>query len=313
VAVSLSPEQLALRRTGMGGSETAALFGLDKFKRPFDVYVGKVDGWVPEQTEDMLRGECLEDGIARWYGKKHGVEVINPSEPTAGWLDTLRMPGFTGTFRHATRPLILATPDRLLQTPMGEVELLSIKAPRGADEWGEDETQDYPLRANIQVQQEAAVLASHGFVLARAWVCAPIWGDLRRYPVRLDTELQERIMSGAERWWAKHVATQTPPPIDGGEGARRWLLSRYPTADGKTKLEATLEQEALAAALKEAEAAHAVAEEALETARSRVIASLGSAYGLKGSFGTVTYFENKWNKRSFRARWSNGKAAVNGQ
>lgn len=288
--MSLSDAQRAVRRTGLGGSETAALFGLDKFKRPFDVYMAKVDGWEPEPNDDMLRGECLEDGIARWYGKKHGVEVRNLDE----------------TLRHKTRPLILATPDRLLDTALGEVELLSIKAPRNADEWGEDETQDFPARANIQVQQEAAVLASLGFVIARAWIAAPVWGDLRRYPVRLDVELQERIMAGAEKWWGKHVATQTPPPIDGGEGARRWLLSKFPHAEGKEKVEATLAQEALMVALRDAERTKEEAEEVYETAKSSVIQSLGSAYGLTGSFGTATYFDNQWGKRTFRARWKKG-------
>lgn len=293
--MSLSPEQKAMRRTGLGGSETAALFGLDKFKRPFDVYTAKVDGWEPEPNDDMLRGACLEAGIAEWYGVKHGVEVVNPDK----------------TFRHATRPLILATPDRLLNTALGEVELLSIKAPRGADEWGEDETQDFPMRANLQLQQEAAVLASHGYALTRAWVCALVWGELRRYPVRLDVELQERIMGGAERWWAKHVAPKNPPPLDGGDGAKRWLLSKYPRAEGKEKREATLAEEALALELREAEAAREAAEEREATAKAKLIAAIGSAYGIKGSFGSLTYFDNQWGKRTFRPRWSsnNRKAA----
>lgn len=286
----LSDEQKAIRRTGLGGSESAAIFGLDKFKRPFDLFAAKVDGWEPEQNDDMLRGECLEDGVARWYSRKHSVEVTNPDE----------------TMRHQTRPLILATPDRLINTALGEVELLSIKAPRNGDEWGETETQEFPMRANIQVQQEAAVLASLGYTIARAWITAPVWGDLRRYPVRLDVDLQERIMRGAEAWWAKHVVTKTPPPLDGGEGARRWLLARYPTAEGKEKTEATLAQEALALALREAEEASERATEAYETAKARVIESIGSGYGIKGSFGSITYAVNQWSKRSFRARFKKG-------
>jgi len=46
-----------------------------------------------------------------------------------------------------------------------------------------------------------------------------------------------------------------------------------------------------------------VANEAVETAKQRVIASMGASYGLKGSFGTVTYFDNQWGKRTFRPRW----------
>src|SRR6185436_17547646 len=109
---------------------------------------------------------------------------------------------------------------------------------------------------------------------------------------------------GAEKWWAKHVATKTPPPIDGGEGARRWLLSKFPHAEGKEKVEATLAQEALMVALRDAERTNEEALEAYETAKSAVIQSLGAAYGITGSFGTTTYFDNKWGKRSFRARWN---------
>lgn len=276
-----------MRRTGMGGSDTAAIFGLDKFKRPWDLYVDKVEGWVKEATPDMKRGRFLEQGLSEWYGDTYGVEVINPNK----------------TFRHATRPLILATPDRLLNLPSGEVELLSIKSPRGGDEWGEDETEVYPLRANVQVQQEHAVLRSHGYVITRAWVAALVWGELRRYPVRLDDDMQQRLMRCAEVWWGKHVATKTPPPLDGGDGAKRWLQARYPTAEGKEKAEATLQQEALALALKDAEATRDAAEEAYDTAKARVIESMGPGYGLTGSFGSITNFNNKYGTRTFRPRW----------
>lgn len=277
-----------MRRTGIGGSESCALFGLHPFNaKPFDIYSAKVDGWVAEETPDMVRGKFFEEPTAQWYAYDHGVEVINPDK----------------TFRHAKRPLVLATPDRLINTPMGETELLSIKNPRNFDPWGESETQDFPAFANLQVQQEAAVLASHGYNIARAWVCAPVWGELRRYPVRLDVELQDRLMLGIETWWARYVAAGVPPPLDGSEGAKRWLLAKYPHADGKEKAEASLAQEALCMALREAEEARDRAEESYETAKQRVIESMGAAHGLKGNFGSITNGDNKWSKRTFRARW----------
>lgn len=294
----LSPEQIALRRTGISASESAALFGLDKFKSQFDVYVAKTEGWVVEQTPDMLRGECLEPGVADWYGRTYGVEVIDVKQ----------------TLRHAKRNLILATPDRMLKTADGELELLEIKVPRNFDEWGEDETQVFPAQYNVQVQQTAAVLRSLGHNVVRAWLTAPVWGDLRRYPVRLDDELADRIMSADERFWERYVSARVPPPIDGGEGARRWLLSKYPHAEGKEKVEATLAQEALCVSLRARESEKDAAEAAYETAKSKVIAAMGAAYGLKGNFGSITNNDNQWGKRTFRARWSNNnrKAAANG-
>lgn len=287
----LTEAQLAMRREGMSASDTAAIFGLDPFKGPFDVWTAKVDGWGPERSEDMARGDHLEDGVARWYAEKYACQVANPNE----------------TMRHKTRTLILATPDRIAPTALGTSELVSIKVPRSGDGWGETETQDFPERHVIQINHEAAVLASLGWNIAAAWLTAPIWGDLRRYPVRLDAELQEKLLRGCEAFWAKYVATKTPPPIDGGAGARAWLQRRFPRADtGKAKVEASLAQEGLCEALRAAEAARDSAEETYETAKSRVIATMGTAYGLTGNFGSVTNGDNQWGKRTFRARWKKG-------
>lgn len=288
--MSLSPEQQAARRLGIGGSEIASLFGLDKFKTPFDTWLSKTQGWEPERNDDMMRGTHLEDGVARWYAEKHAVEVVNPNE----------------TMRHATRPIVLATPDRLINTAAGGLENLSIKCPRGGDEWGESETEEYPMRANLQVQWEAAVLASRGYVLTGAWIAALVWGELRRYPVRLDVELQERLMRGAEQWWAKYVTTNTAPPIDGGKGASEWLLRRHTMPAHKEKTEASLQQEALCLALREAEAAHDAAEKTYDDAKARVLETIGDGYGLTGSFGSITWSKNQYGTRTFRAHWKKG-------
>jgi putative phage-type endonuclease len=288
--VSLTPGQQAIRRTGLGGSEIAAIFGLDKFKTPLDVYLAKVEGWEPQRSDDMMRGDHLEDGVARWYGEKHAVEVVNPGS----------------TFKHQKYEHVVATPDRLVTTALGGTEDLSIKVPRRADEWGEDETEDYPTRYNIQVQIEAAVLASHGYVLAGGWIAAPVWGDLRRYPVRLDEQLQETLMLAAERWWAKHIEAGNPPDLDAGEGARDWLLRKYPGQKRKQQVvrDATLAETALVMQLKEAKDAKEAAEEKYETLRRYVEACIGDDDALRGSFGKVSNLVNQWGKRTLRTTWA---------
>jgi putative phage-type endonuclease len=322
--MSLTPGQRALRRESLGGSEIAAIFGLDKFKTPLDVYLAKVEGWEPARTDDMMRGDHLEDGVAQWYAEKHGVEVKN----------------LGATLKHQAYEHVHATPDRLINTALGGTEDLSIKVPRRADEWGEDETQEYPERYNIQVQVEAAVLGSHGYVLAGGWIAAPVWGDLRRYPVRLDEELQNTLCTAADRWWAKHVTPRNcgrcpncvfpafvdaagtvphlqagqpngtlnthPPDLDAGEGAREWLLRKFPGEKRKAQVvrEASLTETALVMQLKEAEAAKEAAEEQYETIRRNVEACIGNDDALRGSFGKVSWLVNQWGKRTLRKTWA---------
>jgi hypothetical protein len=92
----MTPEQFEERRGGIGGSEIAAILGLDAFSGPLDVWLAKVEGYQRPVNDDMLRGLCLEAGIADWYGRQHQVA-----------LDTC------ARLAHATAPHAFATPDRL--------------------------------------------------------------------------------------------------------------------------------------------------------------------------------------------------------
>ena len=94
----LTPAQLELRKTGWGGSEIGALLGVDPFSGPLDVYLKKTEpDWVAPPNADMERGTFLEDGVAEWYAFRTGTKLERIDE----------------TMRHKTRPLVLATPDRL--------------------------------------------------------------------------------------------------------------------------------------------------------------------------------------------------------
>ena len=52
-------EWLALRRKGIGGSDHAAIVGLDRYRSPFDVYADKL-GLKPEITRQ--RGHAARQG-----------------------------------------------------------------------------------------------------------------------------------------------------------------------------------------------------------------------------------------------------------
>ena len=69
-------EWLELRRTGIGGSDAAAIVGLSSWATPYTVYMDKL-GLLPEkeETEAMRQGRDLEEYVARRFMEHTGKKV----------------------------------------------------------------------------------------------------------------------------------------------------------------------------------------------------------------------------------------------
>ena len=67
---------LELRRQGIGGSDAAAIVGLDRYRSPFDVYADKL-GLKKEQpdNEAMRQGRDLEEYVASRFCEQTGKKV----------------------------------------------------------------------------------------------------------------------------------------------------------------------------------------------------------------------------------------------
>ena len=70
------PEWLAARRTGIGGSDAAAVAGLSPWATPYTVYLDKL-GLLQEQeeTEAMRQGRDLEEYVAQRFMEATGKKV----------------------------------------------------------------------------------------------------------------------------------------------------------------------------------------------------------------------------------------------
>lgn len=84
-------EWLELRRTGIGGSDAAAIVGLSAWATPYTVYLDKL-GLLPEKedTEAMRQGRDLEEYVARRFTEQTGKKarrvnsmIRNPRYPFA--------------------------------------------------------------------------------------------------------------------------------------------------------------------------------------------------------------------------------------
>ncbi len=268
----LTPEQLAMRLTGVGGSEIGAVAGLSPYANAFDVYRSKVEGYVFEGNDATERGNFLEPAIASWYAHRTGAFLTE-----------------RGTLRHPKHPLVIATPDRVANFKADEWDV-SIKTAnlRMADQWGEEGTDEVPAHYLAQIQWEMGVLG-----LGWGEIAVLIAGDdLRRYRITFDPELFGMLVEQAERFWRNHVEPKRPPQPDGSDSCGEWLKTRFPKETAPV-LQATPEAERWAMRLIEARKALDDAEQAEKEARHHLQALIGDAAGMKGNGWSVSWKRSK--------------------
>lgn len=277
----LTPEQKALRATGIGASEIGALVGLDRFKSPIDVYLEKVGLAEPvEENFHMERGTFLEDGARRWYAKRTGRLVQMPTPLT------LRSP---------THPHVLASPDGIVFNPdnRGAETLADLAAPLCALEikipsrftfadWGEPGTDEVPKYHVPQMTIEAHVL---GVTATDAALCVD---DLMIYTLPFNEKLCEHLCEAAERFWRDHVEPRRPPPPDASVRYAEHLEKVYPRA-GELLLPNSTDASMAASRLRTAKAGIAAFEKQAQLAENVLKAMIANARGIETDEGKITW------------------------
>lgn len=183
-----SPEWLAARSDGLGGSDIAVVAGLSKWSTPTDLWAIKT-GRSPgvETTPAMEWGTRLEPLIIDKLEEMHPELVI--------WRDM-------GTWRSVDRPWQVANPDALATTDRGEPVLIEIKTAKWPSYWKEG----VPLNYQAQVQWYLNV-----FGIERAIVAVLFHGsDYQEFEILADPFWQETLVAqGLE--FLKFVYDDTPP------------------------------------------------------------------------------------------------------
>jgi len=300
--MSLTDEQLVARRGYIGGSDIAAILGLDPFKSSFAVWLAKHEGYEQPRSEQLEaeadRGVHLEAGVLEWYGEREQRPVRRNAE----------------TFRSETLPIFGCTPDGFSLAPgAGAVSLVyggavtrlvSVKCPRRGDDWGEQFSDQFPLRHQLQLQWEHFVLESKGYNLDTTLdLAALIYGELRVFRVERNYEVQAKLAGFAGRWWQRHMVEGIPPSVDERPETSQYLRRQYQQRAEKSR-EATLEESGMLVELKEAEAVLDDAHKRHDVAKHRVMAAIGEDAGLfSRGLGEVTWRANKNNMRTFRTNW----------
>ncbi|XVV35055.1 YqaJ viral recombinase family protein [Streptomyces sp. CA-100214] len=199
-------EWLTVRRAGIGGSDVAAILGLDDYRGPLRVWEEKA-GYEEPENDRMKWGTRLEGVIAEGFEEETGLVTAIPA----------------GTFAHLDHPWALANIDRhVLEDGLVVAPLeLKNKSEYVARKWeGNDEAPDSPA---IQAHWYTAVGGySHSYVAA-------LLGGNRLTVFRQDRneELIAELFRICGEWYQRHIVEGVRPKADGLKGTKDLLAALY--------------------------------------------------------------------------------------
>lgn len=241
---------LRLRREGIGGSDAAAILGLDPRHTAWQLWLDKT--W-------QLPDEELSAEQAEWIEFGHAMEGVIARI----WSRRQQIPGRVvkaGMLAHTDRPWQIVNLDRLV-TDCGAGEGPCVFEAKNrsawvAKDWGPIGSDQVPDAAAIQVQHALMVTGlGHGHLVAA------IGGNhLRWYRIDADPVLHKTLLDEESWFWHDHVLAGIQPPIDATERtgkilARLWDADpdKVITADRALVLGTVALREAKAKAQQEAE------------------------------------------------------------
>lgn len=284
----LTPEQIELRRSGIGSSDIAAIAELDPHRGPIDVWLDKMGCAEAADTTATWLGDRLEDAVAALYQERRGRDD--------GSYQPMLERGETAY--HGEHPWALATPDRLRSDGAGIVEIKNVGGWM-AHLWG-DAPHGAPIDKVLQVQWQLLVCdVEHGEIAALLGGT-----DFRIYEVERDRELGAELLELARIFWEEYVLQRVPPPHD-GDAARRLAKRRWPLAMGDM-LPATPEAEQLRDRILRVKRHEKRVKDLRARLEARAMELCGNAPGIKDCFTwTAPRQMGPW-KAAARAVWQAG-------
>jgi putative phage-type endonuclease len=284
--VGLTPEQHAMRRTGIAASEVEAVLGLSRYKSPLDVWAEKTGrvqpDWSPKSQAAKM-GHLLEPVVAQ-LAQEHYED--------AGLRVSLEQ---GETTQSKAFPWMLATPDRLVRQYFQPGDHPSLQA---VDRWlleiktkswhtfkdfGAPGTDQMPDGILLQTLWQMAVVGAERCDVA-------VLVDGREFQMFRNTYNEELLTAVQDRvydFWTRYVLTDTEPPVHNATDVE-YLRRKFkePTAE---LMRPSVDMEGAVARLAEAKAAAKVAEEQEEIAKARVMQLLGGHTGVHTTYGKVSW------------------------
>jgi putative phage-type endonuclease len=201
-------EWLDQRKKGLGGSDAAAILGLNKYFSPFDVYADKL-GLKPEKedNEAMRQGRDLEGYVAARFMDQTGKKVRRRN----------------AILQHPNYPWMLANVDRMI---VGEDCGLECKTTSILNK-SNFRAGEYPDNYYVQCMHYMAVTG-----LPKWYLAVLVLGkEFCFFEIDRDEDEIKALIEAEKYFWEEHVLKGIPPAFDGSQAASDCLKAMYPKAE----------------------------------------------------------------------------------
>lgn len=259
-------------KSGVGGSDIAALAGVHPYKTAADVYARIVADVEPQfDNARMALGRAMEGHIIAQYCQRENIVEA----------ELERNPELAHPVQHWRRGEL----DALHRKSALGIEAKLVVSSRQLARWGEAGTDRIPDEYLLQCHWYASLANTDRFVLV-----AFIEGDLRAYDIPRDKELEQQLAEIGARFMRDHIEKKVPPPLYGC--APESMRALFPT-NRQPLREATPEEAARIMAYANARTVYEEAASHHDRLKAELQAAIGDSEGIQSPFGRITWKSNK--------------------
>lgn len=195
---------LQVRQNSIGGSEAAAILGMNPWKSPYQLWLEKTGSAEPEDISDkdvVHFGTILEPIVAQEFCLREGKKVKK-----------------CGLYRSKQHPFMTASFDRLIVGEPAGLECKTTSAYKGKD-WEEGkippsyyvQCQHYMMVSGLPKWYIACLIGGNKFV---TWEIDRDEGDIAA------------LMEAETKFWER-VQDRVPPDVDGSESCTKALQKKF--------------------------------------------------------------------------------------
>lgn len=206
-------EWLKWRATGIGGSDVSVLFGVNKFRSIFDLYLEKTGQKELEESSSEAAhfGSVLEEIVKREFMARTGLKVRAKNVLLQSQKYPFMQANLDGVINENGEKVIFEA-KTAIEYKAGEWEL------------------GVPWEYQLQVQHYFAVTGYR-----KAYVAALVGGNkFYIHTLHRDEELIEKIIEVEARFWSVNVLGMISPLADGSDATTKFLNEKYSSCNGNT-------------------------------------------------------------------------------